>query len=194
MALIPLGAIPAVTSKAVPLVPKLFSGQAGARGQRFQLGPHHTGMNSLDDFRLGKAAIGSGDHIFASDEICKADDAVGDETRMLDYDRVVGNDAGDKNFSAGQPSVAPDAPLVLVARICCFDGIRSRSYAENQISEFFERSIRKVGHMPTAEAYVVTDTIFRDSSERMVEGIDTQLSPLPVAMRAGLDEFVVHVG
>ena len=61
------------------LEPEGFRCEAGAFGERAQLGPGEVGMNPA-----AEAAIGAGDDVLAADDLGIAQDAVGDELRVLD--------------------------------------------------------------------------------------------------------------
>src|ERR1700736_3206687 len=61
------------------LSPKLLRGEAGAFGEAAQFGPGEVGMDPA-----AEAAIGAGDDVLAADDLGIAQDAVGDELRVLD--------------------------------------------------------------------------------------------------------------
>ena len=69
--------------------PELASGERGALGQGFELGPGDLGVDPA-----AEAAIGRGDDAFAADDVGKAQDAVGDQLGVLDDVGGVADDSG----------------------------------------------------------------------------------------------------
>src|ERR1700719_3835674 len=61
------------------LSPELLRGEAGAFGEAAQFGPGEVGMDPA-----AEAAIGAGDDILAADHLGIAQDAIGDEVRVVD--------------------------------------------------------------------------------------------------------------
>src|ERR1700724_2806120 len=61
------------------LSPQLLRGEAAAFGEAAQFGPGEVGMDPA-----AEAAIGAGDDVLAADDLGIAQDAVGDELRVLD--------------------------------------------------------------------------------------------------------------
>ena len=61
------------------LSPELLRGEAGAFGEAAQFGPGEVGMDPA-----AEAAIGAGDDVLAADDLGIAQDAIGDELRVLD--------------------------------------------------------------------------------------------------------------
>ena len=60
-------------------VPQLFARQRSAFGERAQLRPRNLWMHPP-----AETAVGSGDHVFAADEIGKGEDAIGYQPGVLD--------------------------------------------------------------------------------------------------------------
>src|ERR1700761_2401666 len=100
-----------------PPPPELGRREAGPRGERFKLSPHHLRMHASDGFRLRESAIGPGDDGLPSHEPGEPHDAIRDHLRMLYRDHVVCNDPGNKYFSGRQFDALPYAPFVLMPRI-----------------------------------------------------------------------------
>ena len=68
-------------------------------------------------------AIGRGDDALAADEFGEADDALGDQLRMLDHVGGVADDARQDELAVGQLDVLPHLPFVLVADIAGLERI-----------------------------------------------------------------------
>src|SRR3984957_3960714 len=83
---------------------------------------------------------------------------------------------------------------MFVPNIGGFDGIGSGFYLENQIHDFFERGIGHMRHVPAAEAHMISNAVLRDSSERVVQRLDAQISPLTIFLGTLLNQMIVHVG
>ena len=109
--------------------------ESGAFGQRAQLGPHDRRRHATQALALGEAAVRAGDDILAADQLRIADDPFRHQVRMLDQRRAVADHAGNERFAIRQAHVAPDLPLVRVAGVACFDGVRARVDAQQQIDD-----------------------------------------------------------
>ena len=66
-------------------------------------------------------AVRAGDHVLAADQLCIANDALGDELRVLDDVAGVTDDTGNQYLAVGQLRVLEDGPLPLVTGIRSFD-------------------------------------------------------------------------
>ncbi len=66
---------------------QFLRGETGTLGERFQLGPLHTGMNADDIIALRESAIRAGNHVLTADQISEILDAPCNELRVLDHVR-----------------------------------------------------------------------------------------------------------
>ena len=112
----------------------------------------------------------------------EADDAVGDQARVLDGDDVVRDHAGDQDPVVRQLPLLPHAPFVLVARIRRLDRVGAGLHLQHDVDDVLERRVRDVRHVPAAEAHVIADAVLGDAFERVVERLDAQLRPFAVVL------------
>src|ERR1700751_4512680 len=94
------------------LSPKLLRGEAGAFGKAAQFGPGEVGMDPA-----AEAAIGAGDDVLAADDLGVAQDAVGDQLRVLDEVRGMADDTRHQHLARRQFGVLPYPPFMLVPHI-----------------------------------------------------------------------------
>jgi hypothetical protein len=99
--------------------PELFSGQPRPFRHRLKLCPGNCWMA----YPGADAAVRAGDDIFSAYPFGEIHLAVGDRLRVFNKVAVVAGNAGDQNFSLGEFSFLPDAPLVFMAGIRRLDGI-----------------------------------------------------------------------
>src|SRR6478735_3664902 len=105
----------------------------------------------------------------------------------------MGDYARDQHLAGRKLDLLPHIPLVLMTHIGRFDGIGAGPHLQDQIDDVLELSVGDMGHVPAAEAGVISDAILGYALQRMIERLDPQLRPLAIALRALLDEMVVHV-
>ena len=117
------------------------------------------GCTRSDEGALGKAAVGPAHHALAADEVRQAHEPLGDELRMLDDVRVVGDDAGDEHLALGQLHVLPQPPLVLVPGIRLLHQVVAGGHLQDQVDQVGERRVVDVRAVPAAEADVVADAV-----------------------------------
>src|SRR5712672_2879333 len=110
------------------LSPKLLRGEAGAFGEAAQFGPGEVGMDPA-----AEAAIGAGDDVLAADDLGIAQDAVGDELRVLDEVGSVADHTRHQHLARRQFRLLPYPPLVLVPHIGSLERISLRLHVEDQI-------------------------------------------------------------
>src|SRR5262249_18570303 len=108
-------------SSVLPLIPQLRAGEARALHQGVELGPHDAGMNAPMERPLGKAAIGPGYDIFASDQPGNAHDPFADEFGVFDHIGGMTDDARNKQPVRRQLGRFPNSPFMLMARIGALD-------------------------------------------------------------------------
>ena len=101
-----------LSSQGCDSAPELAAGQRGPLRQRLELRPGDLRMDAA-----AQPAIGRGDDPLPADEIGKAQDALGDQLRVLDHVGGVADDAGQDQLVVGQLDLLPDLPLMLVADI-----------------------------------------------------------------------------
>ena len=73
-----------------------------------------------------EATIGTGDHVFTTDNLRKSDDSIGDQFRMFHDVGCMADNAGDQKFAVRKLNVLPDLPFVLVTSIACLDRVSLR--------------------------------------------------------------------
>src|ERR1700722_15742159 len=174
--------------------PDALRGEPGALDERAELGPHHLRVGAPDVRRLGEAAVRAADDVLPAEDPGEALQPLGDQARVLDRGRVMGNDAGDEDLAVRQLGTLPDLPLPLVPRVRCLDGVRARVHLQDQVDDGLQRRVRDVRDVPAAEADVIADPGRGDTGERVVQRVHPQLRPAAVGALVLLDEVVVHVG
>ena len=120
--------------RSAELRPEGLRGEAGAFGEGAELGPGEVGVDAA-----AEAAIGTGNDVLAADDLGVAQDAVGDELRVLDEVGRMADDAGHQHLTRRQFGVLPHSPLVFVTHIGGLEGIGLRLYFEDQIDDVLER-------------------------------------------------------
>src|SRR5215472_5417045 len=146
-----------------------------AVGKGLQLRPRNLRVHTES-----QAAIGAGNDIHTANESCEADDAVGDELRMLDDIGRVADDTRDENFSVRQRRRLPELPLVLVARVGSLDRVGTRLHFQHEIENVLEWQIVRMRAVPAAPADVITDPILGQPLERVIERVNSHFCELPV--------------
>jgi hypothetical protein len=104
--------------------------QAGASDKRAQLGPSKVGVDPA-----AEAAIRGGNDVFAADDRRVAQDAVGDELRMLDKVGGMADDTWHQHVARRQLRLLPHAPLMLVPHVARLEGIGLRLHLEDQVDD-----------------------------------------------------------
>src|SRR5207302_10817613 len=98
----------------------------------------------LDRSKAGEgaeAAVGSGDHPLAPDEVREALDTLGDELRVLDVVGRGGEDSRDQDLVLGYLRSLEYGPLVRVARIGRLEEQRLRLRPENDRQQPLHRHV-----------------------------------------------------
>src|SRR6202040_664925 len=143
----------------VGLTPQLRAGEARALHQGVELRPHNAGVDPAVKRPLGKAAIGSGKKIFASDQPRGTHDPLGDELRMFDYIGGMTDDAGNEQPVRRQFSRFPHPPFMFVTRIGALDDISADLHTQNEIDDVLERYVAGMRSGPAAPADMITDAV-----------------------------------
>jgi hypothetical protein len=115
-----------------------------------------------------EAAVGSGDHVFAADEIGKGEDAIGHQLGVFDDVGGVAHHARDEGLPRRQLDVPPDFLFVLMTHVAGFDQVRLGIDTEHDIDDVAQRKIGSVRTMPTAPADVITHAIDGDAFEGVI--------------------------
>ena len=97
-----------------------------------------------------EAAIGAGDDVLAADDRGVAQDAVGDQLRVLDEVGGMADDTRHQHLTRRQSGVLPHPPFMLVPHIGGLEGIGLRLHLEDEIDDVLERQIVGVRPMPAA--------------------------------------------
>src|SRR5262249_18877653 len=135
----------------------------------------HLGVHADHVPALRKPAVGAGDDILLADDAGVVLDAPGHQLRVLDYVSGVANDARNQDLAVWQLDVLPDHPLVFVARIGGFDGIRLGVDFQNQVDDVFQRDVAGVGRIHAAPAQVVPHAILGNAAQGVVVRLDVHL-------------------
>src|ERR1700686_4101270 len=107
----------------------------------------------------GHDAIGAAADVFAPDRLGEAADALGDQFRVLDDVRGMGDDPGDDRLALGQPHLGPDLPLVLVARVGGLEGIGAGVDPQHDVNEVPQLHVVHARPDIDAVAGVVADAV-----------------------------------
>src|SRR6202044_2982281 len=151
--------------------PEFAGGQVGAFGHGGELGPGDFGVDGHERGEGGEAAVGAGDHVLPADEAGVADQALGDQFRVLD---VVGGGvehAGDEDLAVGQGDVLEDLPLVLVPGVGALEGDRGRARGQHQVDDVGQRDVGVVRALVVAPAQVHAQPVRRDVAGGVVDGL-----------------------
>src|SRR5215472_17747933 len=132
--------------------PQCAGGNPRAFDQGFQLRPHDRRMDAAREWALREAAIGAAHDVFAASDLRQADDALGNEFRVLDDIGGVADHAGDQNLSGLKLHGLPYAPLVSVAGIGGLERIMAGANLQQQSDNVFERHVERMGSVPAAPA------------------------------------------
>ena len=103
-----------------------------------------------------EAAIGAGDDVLAADDRGVAQDAVGDQLRVLDEVGGMADDTRHQHLTRRQSGVLPHPPFMLVPHIGGLEGIGLRLHLEDQIDDVLERQI--MGVRPRASCPSTSDS------------------------------------
>src|ERR1700694_1380326 len=95
------------------------------------------------------------------------------------------DDAGGQHFAVGQLDILPNLPFVLMPWIRGLDKISAGPYFENEIDDLLQRNVGGVGSGPASPADVITDTIFGNAFESMVQHFDMAAEPAIIILEAG---------
>src|SRR4030095_8240031 len=144
------------------LLPKLPPGDRGPVRERLQLRPRELRVDAA-----AEPTVGAGNDRIASDEASEAADAIGDELGMLDDVGGVADDAGDEDLAGRQLDVFPDSPLVLVAHVAGFEGVRLAVHRQHHIDDVAHRDVGDVRAVPAAPAQMKTDPMGGQPAQRM---------------------------
>ena len=121
---------------------------------------------------LRESAVDAGDDVLAPNEPRVAHDSLGDQLRVLDAIRRVGDDTRDQNLALRELDRLPDVILVLVARVCGFEGEGSGLDVQDDWRDLMQRRVGRVGPVPAAPAHVVAHAVVRQPGEGVVQGFD----------------------
>jgi hypothetical protein len=86
--------------------------------ERLELRPHDRRVDAPVERPLREAAIRSGEHALAPDELAVADDGLGDELGMFHHIGGVTDDARDQRLACRQLHLLPHFPKALAERLC----------------------------------------------------------------------------
>lgn len=141
---------------------------------RSQLCPGDVGINGQQACEGGKAAVGSGDDMFAPNDGSIAFQALSDQFRVLDKIGGGIEYAWNDNLIFRQPDLLKYLPLMLMVRIGPFKGDGNGTRLQHLTDDLLE------WHIAVMRTFVVPPTemepqmIRRDISDRMVQGLQVQ--------------------
>src|SRR5205085_7451 len=70
-------------TSSVGLTPELLRRQPRSLRERLELGPHHRRVDALGALTLGEPAVRAGDDVLPAHQLCKPNDPVRDQARVL---------------------------------------------------------------------------------------------------------------
>ena len=167
--------------------PQRLRRQPRALDQGAELGPGDLGVHAP-----AEAAVGAGDDILAADRAGKPHDPLGHQLRMLDQIGRVADHARQDHLAVRQLDVVPQLPFVLVAHVGRLERIALRLDLQHQVDDVLERQVVGVRAVPGPPAQVIAHAVFRNSLQRMVDGIDAQPGEL-VAILLDAERRLEHV-
>src|SRR5215475_2461185 len=121
---------------------------------------------------LGKAAVGTGKHVFPPDELRKPHDALRHQLGMLDQVGRMGDNAGDEDRSFRRLDVLPHGPFMLMAYVRRFEKIGTGLDLEKKRLDVLDGDVGAMRSMPAAPAYMVADASTRNVCQRVVGCFD----------------------
>jgi hypothetical protein len=142
-------------------------------------------MNAPIQLLLCKTAISARDHVLAAHHAGESEYPLGHQLRMFDHVRSVADNPRRQHLALGQRDVLPNLPFVLVTGIRGFDEVSAGLNFENEIDDLLQWNVAGVRSRPTSPADVITDAIFRDAFERVVQDLDVPAEPAIVVVEAG---------
>ena len=129
---------------------------------------------------LGEAAIRSGEHVLAPDELAVADDALGGELGMFHHIGGVTDDARDQCLALRQLHLLPHLPFVRVTRIGAFDHVGPDLHLEDEVDDVLERHVGGVRSGPASPTDVIPHAIGGQPFDRLIEHLHVQGQPFAV--------------
>ena len=164
------------------LLPEQFlAGDLSTLNEGLELCPCNLGVDATTE-----AAVGRGDNLLRPDELREADDAVGDEARVLDGIDAVGDNARVDDGVFRQGVILPHAPLVSVPRRCTLEGVATSLDLKDLIGDIGERNIGRVRTVPRTPADMQSRQLTREILDGVVKRIDADLQPLLVIIERRL--------
>jgi hypothetical protein len=115
------------------MVPELLRRYARPFSESTKLGPYDSGMNLTITGEAREATIGSGDYVFAADDIGEPDNPFSDKLLVLDEVGSVSNDTRNQSLSLRNAHSLPNTPFVLVSYISCLERISAGANAKYKI-------------------------------------------------------------
>src|SRR6266487_3364906 len=142
---------------------------------RSQLCPGDVGINCQQACEGGKAAVGSGDDMFAPNYGSIAFQALRDQFRVLDKIGGGIEHTWNDDFAFRQPDLLKDLPLMLMARIGPFKGDGTGTCLQHLPDESLEWNIAVMRTFVVPPTEMEPQTIRRDISDRMVQCLKVQV-------------------
>ena len=127
----------------------------------------------------GKAAVGSGDDVFASDQFRKPQDPFGDQFRVLHQVGGVADHARYEDLPLGELDLLEDMIFVLVPRIRRFERIGAGVDLQNDVDDVLQVHFMDARTDIDAVAGMEADLLRRDAADRIIDHFDARRRPLP---------------
>src|SRR6202049_492725 len=126
----------------------------------------------------GETAVRARNHILAPHCLGESHDPFSHQFRMLNENRTLRDDAWNDRFPFRQLDRLPEPPFMFVAWIRRLERISARSHAQNDIDNVPQLHVVDPRTKVDAVAGMISDLLFGDTSERMIERLDPHISTL----------------
>src|SRR5262245_65511899 len=122
-------------------------------------------MHSGRKGTLGEATVSTGNHVLSPDQPGIGRNAQGDEFRMLDEVRRMGDHTWDEDLAVRQLDVFPHLPLMLMARIGSFHTVGVSTYPQHDVHNVLQRYIGNMVPMRAPPAQMIPDAVRRTARQ-----------------------------
>src|SRR5262249_53342303 len=103
-----------------------------------------------------------------------AHQTISHQLRVLDEVGGMGYDAWNEDLAIRQPHVLPHFPLMLMAHIGGFYRVRLGFHPQDDFQGVFQGDVHGMGTLPASPAHMVPDSVFWDTREGVVQGLNPQ--------------------
>jgi len=123
------------------LGPEFLRRQPRALGQRCEFGPDQAWMDGRRFGKSRKPAIDARNHVFPTDQLCKAHDPISHDLWVLDVIGCGVDHAGNHNLAFRQLHGLENMPFMLVAGIGSFERKGRGTARQHQIDDVGQRNV-----------------------------------------------------